>query len=145
MARQTLKTLVRLNRFEVDEKRRDLQALMDREAEIKGAIRRLDSELVAEQQAAATADVQALGAVYGQYAAANKDRRVAELEKLAELYPEIETARAALADAFATLKKYEIARDNRAAAESAEAAKREGLELDELGLKGHRRTGGRQV
>lgn len=146
MAGDTLKTLIRLNRFDVDEKRRSLQALLDHEAEIQQAIRNLEEELAAEQKVAADAEVQqAIGAVYGGYAVANKERKEAQLEKLAELYPQIESARAALAEAFANLKKYEIARQNRQDEEAAEEARKEGLELDELGLAGHRRNGGRQA
>lgn len=141
MARRTLETLIRLNRFEVDEKRRALQALLDREAEIQATIRRLDAELKAEQEAAARPEAAELGAVYGAFAAAAKTRKAEQLERLADLYPEIEAARADLAEAFAGLKKYEIAKRNRDEAEAADAARREGIELDEMGLAAHRRGG----
>lgn len=142
MARQTLQTLIRLNRFEVDEKRRALAALLDQEAEMQGRIRRIDAELKAEQEAFASADIQQLGAAFGPYAAAAKERKAALLEELADLYPQIEQARADLADAFAELKKYEIAEANRAADEAAEEARAEGLELDEMGLAAYRRGEG---
>lgn len=142
MARQTLQTLIRLNRFEVDEKRRALAALLDQEAEMQGRIRRIDAELKAEQEAFASADIQQLGAAFGPYAAASKERKAAVLEELADLYPQIEQARADLADAFAELKKYEIAEANRAADEAAMEARAEGLELDEMGLAAYRRGEG---
>jgi flagellar export protein FliJ len=138
MARRTLKTLIRLNRFEVDEKRRDLQRLLDREAEIQAAIARLDRDLRAEQAVAAHPEAAAVGFSYGAFAAATKERKAVELDKLAQLYPEIEKAREALAEAFGTLKKYEIADANRAAAQAAEEARQETLELDEIALAGHR-------
>lgn len=140
MARRTLQTLIRLNRFEVDEKRRDLQKLLDREAEIQAAIRRLDADLKAEQSVAEGMRDQLPGQSYGPFAAATKQRKAEELDKLADLYPEIEQARAVLADAFGTLKKYEIASANRAEAEAAEEERQETLELDELGLSTHQRN-----
>lgn len=139
MARRTLETLIRLGRFEVDEKRRDLGRLLDREAEMKETIRRLDEQLREEQSVAATMRDQLPGQSYGAFAAAVKQRKAAQLDKLAALYPEIEQARAALADAFGTLKKYEIAAANRAEAEAAEESRQETQELDELGLSAHRR------
>src|SRR5262249_48867817 len=44
-------------------------------------------------------------------------------------------ARDALADAFETLKKYELVAEQARAAEAREAARREGAALDELGLR----------
>jgi flagellar export protein FliJ len=140
MARKTLSTLIRLNRFEVDEKRRALQRLLDRETEIQGSIDHLDRQLEAERAVAAQPEAASLGLSYGAFAAATKTRKEAHREKLADLYPEIEQARAALSEAFGILKKYEIAQANRLAEEAAEQARVETLEMDELGLASHRRN-----
>jgi len=69
-----------------------------------------------------------------------KKRREILHRNLQDLQPEIEAARDELAEAFANQKKYEIAKENRDAAELSDQTRKENLELDELGLNKHRRN-----
>ena len=137
MARDTLETLIRLGRFEVDEKRRLLQAVLDREQALRDDLAGLEAQEKAEQRFVETHADQA--AAYGSFSAANKQRREAALVKIAEMIPEIEAARDALAEAFAEQKRYEIAKENRDMERRAEDGRREREELDELALQAHRR------
>lgn len=137
MARDTLETLIRLGRFEVDEKRRALRDILDREQALRDEVAMLEAQERAEQSFVAEHVEQA--GFYGSYSAANKRRREAVLEKIAAIIPEIEAARDSLADAFAAQKRYEIAFQNREEAARAEEGRREREELDELALNAHRR------
>ena len=138
MADKTLDTLVRISRFDVDEKQRELQALLAREDAIKADIRSLDEEMRREADFSREHG-EGSGSDYGRYIIRIREKRAALTEKLADLQPEIEAARDRLADAFAEQKKYEIARDNREAEARAEEDRREDQEMDELGLNGYRK------
>ncbi len=137
MARDTLATLIRLGKFEVDEKRRALQEILDLEQALRDEIAALEAEERAEQQFVSTHAEQS--ATYGSYSVANKKRREVLLHKIADMIPEIEEARSALSEAFAVQKRYEIAKENQDAAQNAVTAKREREEMDELALQAHRR------
>ena len=139
MARDTLSTLVRLAGNEVDEARRVLQGFLAEEDQWRAALVDLAEE-VERESAMATTDP-AYAVPFGQFMARAKERREAMEAKLAELQPRIEDARDSLAEAYAGQKRYEIAKQNRDAAAAREADRREGLELDELGLNAYRRKG----
>lgn len=137
MARDTLKTLIRLSRFEVDERRRELQALLDQEEGLRRKLRDLEEQERAERQF--VSDHREHAGEYGGYAAANKARREAVLTEIAAMMPDIEAARNALAEAFAEQKRYEIAAENQRTVDLSEENRQEREELDELSLQAHRR------
>jgi flagellar export protein FliJ len=137
MARETLATLIRLAGSEVDTARRELQAVLAEEDRVNEALRTLDESL-ARESALAQQDPSFAGSFSLYLGHARRKRQGLEAERAA-LEPRIAAARDKLAEAFAIQKKYEIARDNRAAAARAEAARKETLDLDEMGLNAHRR------
>ena len=134
---KSLKTLIRLARWDVDEKRRVLVAFQAREEEILATIQAAEQQLIHEQQVAA-ANGEA-GFLYGAFAAAWLHRR-AELETtLTEVRAQIEIARDELAEAFRQHKTYEVTQANRDRREREEADRKEQAVLDEIGLEIHRR------
>lgn len=133
----TLDTLVRLTQFQLDEKRRALKQVQDQEDATYVAIATMKSDRVREAEKAKE-DVNLLQA-YATFAAMTKTK-IEGLEKfLEELAPQIEVARGELEEAFGEYKKVEISRDNRRAEELAEENRKEQIEMDELGMQGHRR------
>ena len=133
-----LHALIRLNQWEVDEKRRALGALVRRLDELEGQAGQLEKQLIREQ-AAARAQPNEAGFLYGNFAVAVIRARERLAGMIRNINTEVEAAREALAEARRELKKYEVAqaaRDRRAAEE---AAKLEQADLDEVGLQGHRR------
>jgi len=138
MADKTLDTLVRLSRFEVDERQRELQVLLAEEDRIRAGVRALDEEARSEADFS-RGHGEGSGSDYGRYLVRIRERRGELSEQLSELQPDIEAARDRLADAFAEQKKYEIAQENRTKEERAEEDRREAQELDELGLNNFRR------
>jgi flagellar FliJ protein len=133
-----LKTLIRLNKWTVDERRRELGVLLGREEALNEALHRMFEELAAEQRFAAEHVLEG-GVVYGAYARAHIVRREAIKGQIAALEKEILAARDRLAEAYRELKTYETAQANREKAERLDANQREQKTLDEIGQTLHRR------
>ena len=138
MPEKGLKALIRLSKWNVDEKQRVLVALQGREDEILSWIQRLDEQLKEEQRIAAE-DSTGVGFSYGAFANAWLGRRQQLLSMLDMVRAEIVRARDELADAFSELKTYEITQRERDRRAQAERDKKEQAFLDEIGLNIHRR------
>jgi flagellar export protein FliJ len=135
---KSLNTLIRLSKWNVDEKRRVLVALQTREDEIIETIRQAEAQLVHEQRVAA-ADSTGVGFLYGAYAGAWLNRREQMLTMLESVRAEIVTAHDDLALAFNELKTYEITQRERDRRAKEEADKKEQALMDEIGLNLFRR------
>jgi flagellar export protein FliJ len=135
---KSLKTLIRLAKWNVDEKRRVLTSLQAREDEILGIIEAEEKQLVEEQRIAA-ADATGAGFLYGAYADAWLRRREQLFATLDAVRAEIAVARDHLAEAFGELKTYEITQRERERRAQAEADRKEQQFLDEIGLNIYRR------
>ncbi len=133
-----LKTLIRLSKFNVDEKRRTLTALQTREDAIIEEIRQGEEQLKREQELAA-ADATGVGFAYGAFHKAWMVRRDMMRQALAAVRQQIEVARDELAEAFREQKTYEVTQANREKREREEADRKEQIFLDEIGLNMHRR------
>jgi flagellar protein FliJ len=132
-----LKSLIRLSDAALNERRRELNQVEERELEIKRKLDELEEEKRREQ--ALSREIEAGAFAYSGYAQGTIHRRK-ELEKQLEaLQPLLEQARAALSEAFQELKRYEIALDLRKKSEKAEEERKTGLMLDEISLNMHRR------
>lgn len=133
-----LKSLIKLNSWGVDQKRRKLGEIMRLIGTLETQARNLEDELVREQRAAA-ASPQEAGFGYGNYANAVIDRRARIASSIASAETEAEVAREELAEAYRELKKYETAQANRLALEEKEQQRKEQIVLDEIGLQSHMR------
>lgn len=132
-----LKTLIRLGKFQVDEKRRILVALQNREDQIIAQQAQADEQLKLEQQLAGE-DSAGVGFGYGFYHQAWMQQREQRMAALAQVRAEIETARDDLAEAFKSLKTYETTQAARDKAEQAELDRKDRLFMDEIGQNQHR-------
>ena len=132
-----LKTLIRLHKWKLDEKRRalaELEALAERLAEEK---RRLEDEVLAEQAAARASED--AGFAYAAYAKVVIERRRRLEESIAQVARQIETAREEMADAFQEVKRYELAQEGRDRRDRERLRRREGAMLDEVAVTGFMR------
>jgi flagellar export protein FliJ len=136
-----LKTLIRLNEWTVDERRRELGDVLGSLESLENGLRRLRDELLREQQAAQSSPEEA-GFFYGNYAAAVIQRRHHLDAGIAQMEIKVSEARERLEEAYRDLKKYEVAQENRDLEMAKETARREQIEMDELGLQAHRRKHG---
>lgn len=134
-----LKNLIRLNEWEVDEKRRKLGELLRLMANLEAQEKALEEELVREQAEAGSSPVEA-GLLYGAYAETVIERRERIRDSIEKMESAIEEAREELRLAYLELKKFEVAQENRQRKLAKEAARRETMEYDEIGIEGYRRA-----
>jgi flagellar export protein FliJ len=131
--------LIRLHRWQLDEKRRNLGDLERMKDDFERQVTRLDSEILAEQKIAD--DVEARFA-YGAYAQKAVERRATLLRSIADLATQIAAAREEVADAFQEIKKYEILQEQRDRRTREWTTRKEQSVQDEMALQGYRRRQG---
>lgn len=132
-----LESLIRLHRWQLDERRRDLATLEDLARKLAEERVKLDAEDAREQRAALASPEAARG--YPGYAKSLIDRRRKLAQSTAEAARQIAQAREALSDAFQEVKRYEIAEASRLRLEGEREQKRQQRVLDDLGTEGFRR------
>ena len=125
-------TLIRLRKFQVDEKRRKVAQIESMIAEFERMAGDLEREIKAEQDRAGIHDPAHFA--YPTYAKAAMQRRENLVRSADELKAQLDDAKNALADAFEELKKVEMLDERDQMRERAEEAAREQAELDAIGL-----------
>ncbi|HEV3183595.1 MAG TPA: flagellar export protein FliJ [Xanthobacteraceae bacterium] len=129
-------TLIRLKKFQVDEKRRKVAQIEGMIAEFDRMAADLDREILAEQERAGIHDPAHFA--YPTYAKAALTRRDNLKRSADELKGQLEDARGALGEAFDELKKVELLDERDQMRERASEEMREQAELDRIGLMRHR-------
>ncbi len=124
-------TLIRLKRFQVDEKRRQVTQLESMIAEFERMANELDTQVTVEQNRSGIHDVNHFA--YPTFAKAAMTRRDNLRNSAVGLKGQLDDARAALADAFEDLKKVEILDERDRETEKAANAARDQAEMDRLG------------
>ena len=125
-------TLIRLKKFQVDEKRRKVAQIEMMIAEFERMAADLDREIKIEQDRAGIHDPAHFA--YPTYAKAAMGRRENLTRSADDLKAQLDDAKNALADAFEELKKVEMLDERDQMRERAEEAAREQAELDTIGL-----------
>ena len=110
-------TLIRLKRFQVDEKRRRVAQIEMMIAEFDRMSTDLDREIAVEEQKAGISDPSHFG--YPTYAKAARQRRDNLRRSADDLKTQLEDAKAELGEAFEELKKAEVLEDRERSAERA--------------------------
>lgn len=123
-------TLIRLKKFQVDDKRRQVSQLEGMIAEFERMANELDQQIAAEQQKAGIHDVTHFA--YPTFAKAAMVRRDNLLTSADGLRGQLEMARAALSEAFDELKKIELLDERDREAEKSLERMRDQAELDEI-------------
>jgi len=132
-----LNTLIRLNEWSVDQRRRELGDVLGSLAELETGLERLREEVVKEQSAARTVPEEA-GFYYGNYAQAVIRRRGRLNDGINQMEAQVATAREKLNEAYRDLKKFEVAQNTRDTRAAKELARRDQDALDEMGLRSFR-------
>ena len=132
-----LDQLLRLQKWTLDEKRRqaaDLVALIER---LQGDIAKLDEDVAREIEIART-DLEASRHLppYRDMMAKRRERLE---QSVADITLELERVREEIAEAFGDIKKTEQTIQNRQERKRQAAARREQIATDEMGLEQHRR------
>ena len=124
-------TLIRLKKFQVDERRRKVAQIETMIAEFDRMAGDLDREIKTEQDRAGIHDPAHFA--YPTYAKAAMTRRENLRRSADELKTQLDDAQAALGEAFEELKTVELLDEPAQARERADQAAREQVELDRIG------------
>jgi flagellar export protein FliJ len=133
MSMKSRETLIRLKKFQVDEKRRKVAQIESMIADFDRMAVDLEREITTEQERAGIHDPGHFA--YPTYAKAAMVRRDNLKRSADELKGQLEDARAALAEAFEELKKIELLDERDQMRERASENAREQAELDNIGLR----------
>ena len=125
-------TLIRLKKFQVDEKRRKVMQIEGMIAEFERMANDLEREIKVEQDRAGIHDPTHFA--YPTYAKAAIQRRENLTRSADELRIQLEDAKSLLTEAFEELKKVELLDERDQARERAEESAREQADLDSIGL-----------
>ena len=125
-------TLIRLKKFQVDEKRRKVAQIEGMIAEFERMASDLDREIQVEQERSGIADPGHYA--YPTYAKAAISRRHNLKTSADELKVQLEEGKAALQEAFEELKKVELLDERDQMRERAEQDAREQADMDSIGL-----------
>jgi len=131
-------SLIRLKKFQVDEKRRQVAQIEMMIADFERMASELDQQIEIEQQKTGISDV--LHFAYSTFAKAAIARRDNLLASAHDMKDKLEAAQDALAEAIEDLKKIELLDQREHGREIAEQAKIEQAEYDEIGRYRHQRT-----
>ncbi len=135
---RSLETLIRVQRRQLDQLRRDLAALETLAHDLRAQAVALEEE-IKTQQTAAKRGAPEVAFSYPNFAQWALERRARLAASIADVDGRLEATRAQVADAFQDLKRFDIVLANRQARARQEADRREQALLDEIGLEGHRR------
>lgn len=133
----SLKTVIRLHKWQLDEKRRALAELQNLRDRLLAERHRLEQEMLHEQQVARNDPVAAFG--YAAFARAALERGRRLQDSIAQVERQIAVASDEMAEAFQELKRYELAEEERVKREREKLRRREEAMLDETALVGFRR------
>ncbi len=125
-------TLIRLKKFQVDEKRRKVAQIEAMIAEFERMASDLDREIQSEQDRSGIHDPAHYA--YPTYAKAAIARRQNLMNSANELKAQLDDAKGALQEAFEELKKVELLDERDQMRERAEHDAREQADLDAIGL-----------
>ena len=131
-------TLIRLKKFQVDEKRRKVAQIEAMIAEFDRMCGDLDREIKTEQDRAGISDPSHFA--YPTYAKAAITRRDNLVRSAGELKMQLDDAQAMLGEAFEELKKVEMLEQRDQQRERTEQNAREQAELDRIGALNYQRA-----
>jgi len=135
---KSMKTLIRLNEWNVDQHRRVLAEFLGQLSELERAPEALEEEVLREQSKAAAMPEEG-GFLYGNYAQGVIIRREDLTNRIIEMEHKVAAAREVLNEAYRELKKFEVVEENRIRREREEEERTEQALLDEMGLQTYSR------
>ncbi|MCW2246356.1 chromosome segregation ATPase [Azospirillum fermentarium] len=133
----SFKTLIRVQKWQLDEKRRALTELQNLEDRLRSEIDRLAEEMRAEQETARN-DFNA-SFTYAGFARSAMERRRRIDDSIRQVQEQIVAATEQVAEAYQDLKRYELAEEERLKREREKQKHKEELMMDETALVGFRR------
>jgi flagellar FliJ protein len=139
---QGLNTMIRLSKFQLDEKKRKLAELRDLLEQVQGSLTTLEQENQREQDTATTSGQLQFMRAYNDYRIAAEARKANLLQSITQIEAEIRSLTDDIAEAFQELKRYEMTQDERQSKSRKATRLREQASLDEFGMQAFRRKNG---
>lgn len=133
----SLKTIIRLQKLQLDEKRRVLAELHTLADRLRNEIEKVKQEIAHEQET--VRDDFSVSFTYSNFAQAALERGRKLGESLGQVEAQINMATDEMAEAFQELKRYELAEEERLKRERDKQKRKEAAMLDETALVGFRR------
>ena len=130
-------TLIRLHRFQVDEKRQKVADIESMIADFERMQVELQQQILAEQERTGISDVTHFA--YPTFAKAALNRRDNLLQSIEELKVQLDEAKEDLQEAYAELKKFELIHEKDEDRRRSEELMRGQKELDDVGISMYRR------
>ena len=134
---KALKSMIRLERWGLEEKRRELLRIQSQVSSVETAREELDSE-VKHQQAAITDEVEMIFA-YGNYAQGVLWRRDELAKEMQKLEPVVLESREQVASAYQSVRRYEIILEGKQKREAEESQRQEQRNIDDISMDIYRR------
>jgi len=129
--------MIRLHKWQLDEKRRNMGELEKMRAGLQQNLTDLQAELIREQKKVTESSVVSIS--YAGYAQQVMVRRTNIVNSILEVEASIEDMKDQLAEAFKELKKFEVVEQRKQERKRADQNRRQQSELDELAINMHRR------
>ena len=133
----SLKTIIRLQKLQLDEKRRVLAELHTLADRLRNEIEKVKQEIAHEQET--VRDDFSVSFTYSNFAQAALERGRKLGESLGQVEAQINIATDEMAEAFQELKRYELAEEERLKRERDKQKRKEAAMLDEPARVGFRR------
>ena len=137
MSRKGMTGMIRLSKWQLDDKRRNLADLEKMKAVFLQNLTDLQNELIREQKKVSESPVVDIS--YAAYAQQVMVRRLNIVNSMVEIDVSIEDVKDQVAEAFKEVKKYEVVEQRERQRELAERDRRTQTELDEIAINMHRR------
>lgn len=135
--------MIRLHKWQLDEKRRQATELEVMREDLCTKLRRLEDELAKEQEKVKNSQI--IDISYANYAANVMSRRENIEQSITEVDTSIEAMKDELAESFKELKKFEIVEQRARDRARHEENRRNQEELDEVAINMHRRNKNRHA
>lgn len=131
---KTLNTLVKITEYELEEKRKELNRVLNQKENLMNNIQQLEEAYIAESKKAEELKDISLKGFLPRFLALTRDKQKLMITQIENLNPEIEKLTDELYEVFIDNKKYEVLRDQKLEELRQELQKKTQLELDEIAL-----------
>ncbi|HCR86281.1 MAG TPA: hypothetical protein DIV86_06345 [Alphaproteobacteria bacterium] len=128
-----LKTLIKITKYSLDEKRKILNALLESKEQMIKKIKQLEDEINEEQKKNEIMPLD-LRMIFPYFVIMMRNRQQVILSEIEKLNPQIQKATDELYEVFTENKKYEVLRDRKIEEFNYEFNKKQQLELDEIAI-----------
>ena len=139
---KTLRSLIRLYQFNVDEKRREVGGMIAVLNDLERHARELETK-ISEERAIASSSPEEAGVLFGNYTAHYILKRERIAAAIKEMEDKLEIGQEEMRESYRDLKGVELTQGARENREALKQAKSEQAVLDEIGIEAHRRASSR--